>query len=210
VGFIARPYLPTSAPLRRSKAIPRNACTGFGESRFTPGYASFLRTVPRISILSQGRVNSVQFAGRNRPHAYPARPVTDASDLTGAAHKHEIAKVRRGCWQERPKSIFISLPIRGEQSRKKSALTLAPSFGALIEKCALLLSFFYIKAGANKLVNLIWDEQVTFAELSIDVIIWISIPNKAYDLKEHFAVPPEGGITCLQKDECSATNSRIF
>jgi hypothetical protein len=34
---------------------------------------------------------------------------------------------------------------------------------------------------------------VTFAELSIDVIIWISIPNKTYDLKENFTVPPEGG-----------------
>ena len=97
-----------------------------------------------------------------------------------------------------------------KQSRKKSALTLAPRFGALIEKCALLLSFFYIKPGADKLVNLIWDEQVTFAELSIDVIIWISIPNKTYDLKENFTVPPEGGITCLQKDECSAPHSLIF
>jgi len=97
-----------------------------------------------------------------------------------------------------------------KQSRKKSALTLAPRFGALIEKCALLLSLFYRKAGADKLVNLIWDEQVTFAELSIDVIIWISIPNKTYDLKEHFTVPPEGGITCLQKDECSAAHSLIF
>jgi hypothetical protein len=63
---------------------------------------------------------------------------------------------------------------------------------------------------ADKLVNLIWDEHVTFAELSIDVIIWISIPNKTYDLKENFTVPPEGGITCLQKDECSAAHSRIF
>src|ERR1700730_3916202 len=65
-----------------------------------------------------------------------------------------------------------------KQSRKKSALTLARIFGVLIEKCALLLSFFYFKAGADKLVNLIWDEQVTFAELSIDVIIWISIQIK--------------------------------
>ena len=38
-------------------------------------------------------------------------------------------------------------------------------FGVLTEKCALLLSFFYFKAGADKLVNRIWDEQVTFAEL---------------------------------------------
>ena len=38
-----------------------------------------------------------------------------------------------------------------------------------------MLSFFYFKAGADKLVNLIWDEQVTFAKLSIDVIIWIKL-----------------------------------
>jgi hypothetical protein len=97
-----------------------------------------------------------------------------------------------------------------KQSRKKSALTFAPMFGVLIENCALLLSFFYFEAGADKLVNFIWDEQVTFAELSIDVIVWISIPNKAYDLKENLTVPPEGGITCLQKDECSTAHSRIF
>ena len=83
-------------------------------------------------------------------------------------------------------------------------------FGALIGRGALLLPFLYSETGADKLVNLIWDEQVTFAELSIDVIVWISIPNKAYDLKENFTVPPEGGITCLQKDERSAAHSRIF
>ena len=97
-----------------------------------------------------------------------------------------------------------------KQSRKNSALLLASQFGALFDYGTLLLSFFYFKAGADKLVNLIWDEQVTFAELSIDVIIWISIPNKTYDLKENFTVPPEGGITCLQKDECSAAHSLIF
>src|ERR1700730_17408276 len=53
---------------------------GFGQSRFTPRYGSFPRTAPRISILSQGRVNPVQFAGLDRPLAklippctYPAR-----------------------------------------------------------------------------------------------------------------------------------------
>ena len=60
-------------------------------------------------------------------------------------------------------------------------------FGVLSEDCALLLSFFYFKAGADKLVNFIWDEHVTFAELSIDVIVWISIPNKAYDLEENLS-----------------------
>jgi len=45
------------------------ALVGFGESRFTPRYGSSPRTVPRISILSQGRVSSVQFAGLDCPLA---------------------------------------------------------------------------------------------------------------------------------------------
>jgi hypothetical protein len=68
------------------------------------------------------------------------------------------------------------------------------------------LTVFYFKTGADKLVNLIWDEQVTFAELSIDVIIWISIPNKTYDLKENLRV----GLLVSRRDECSAAHSRIF
>ena len=76
-GFIA-PCLPTSAPRPPSddgwlheikhdgfRVIARcfgqgGACTGFGESRFTPRYASFLRTVPRAGVIRQGRVNPMQ------------------------------------------------------------------------------------------------------------------------------------------------------
>jgi hypothetical protein len=68
-----------------------------------------------------------------------------------------------------------------KQSLEKSALILAPVFGVLIGSGALLLSFFYFKTGADKLVNLIRDDQVTLAELSINIIAWISLPNKAYD-----------------------------
>ena len=45
-----------------------------------------------------------------------------------------------------------------------------------------MLSFFYFETGADELVGLIRDEQVTLAELSINVVAWISIPNEAYDL----------------------------
>jgi hypothetical protein len=44
-----------------------SACTGFGESRFTPGYGSFLRTVPRAGVIRQGRVNPMQLAGLDGP-----------------------------------------------------------------------------------------------------------------------------------------------
>jgi hypothetical protein len=68
-----------------------------------------------------------------------------------------------------------------KQSLEKSALILAPVFGVLIGRGALLLSFFYFKTGADKLVNLIRNDQVTLAELSINIVAWISVPNKAYD-----------------------------
>ena len=42
------------------------ACSGYGESRFVPGYASFLRTVPRAGVIRQGRVNLMQLAGLGR------------------------------------------------------------------------------------------------------------------------------------------------
>jgi hypothetical protein len=40
-----------------------------------------------------------------------------------------------------------------KQSRKKSALTLAPRFGVLIGRVALVLPFFYFKTGADKFVK---------------------------------------------------------
>jgi hypothetical protein len=85
--------------------------------------------------------------------------------------------------------------VTSKQSRKKSALILASQFGALFNYGTLLLSFFYFKTGANEFVNLKWDE-VTFAELSIHVIVRISIPNETYDLKENFTVvvPPAGNV----------------
>jgi hypothetical protein len=90
-----------------------------------------------------------------------------------------------------------------KQSRKKSALILASQFGSLFDYGTLLLSFFYFKTGANELVNFKWDEEVTFAELSIDVIVRISIPNETYDLKETFTVPFESGYRWGIERKCA-------
>jgi hypothetical protein len=49
----------------------------------------------------------------------------------------------------------------------------------------------YFKAGANKLVNLIGNEHMTLAKLSINIVAWISLPNKANDLKKNLAVSPK-------------------
>jgi hypothetical protein len=62
-----------------------------------------------------------------------------------------------------------------KQSRKKSALTLAPRFGALIEKCALLLSFFYFKAGADKLDR---RHNSALAVVHRDLIITLAARHK--------------------------------
>jgi hypothetical protein len=51
-----------------------------------------------------------------------------------------------------------------KQLSKKFAFMLPCVFGSL--RGALLSSFFYFDTGAYKLVDLIWDKQVTLAELS--------------------------------------------
>ena len=56
-------------------------CAGVGESRFTPGYASFLRTVPRVGVIRQGRVNPMQLAGLDGPLAELISPCTDPARL---------------------------------------------------------------------------------------------------------------------------------
>ncbi len=69
-----------------------------------------------------------------------------------------------------------------KQSLEKSAVILGPIFGALLQSCPIALTFFHFKTGADKLVNLIWDDQMTFGKLSINVIAGIGVPNEAYDL----------------------------
>jgi hypothetical protein len=73
-----------------------------------------------------------------------------------------------------------------------------------------LLPFFYFKTCADKVVDLIRDDQVTLAELSINVVARISVPNEAYDLQKKLTVSPEPRIACLQECERSAAHSRLF
>jgi hypothetical protein len=82
--------------------------------------------------------------------------------------------------------------------------------GAPLGRGALVLSFFYFKTGADKLVDLIWYGQVTLAELSINVITWISVPNETDDLQKDLTVSPKRGITCLKKYERSPAHSGVF
>ncbi len=69
-----------------------------------------------------------------------------------------------------------------KQSLEKSAMILGSIFNALIRGCPLAFTFFRFKTDADKLVNLIWDDQMTFGKLSINVIAGIDVPNEAYDL----------------------------
>ena len=73
-----------------------------------------------------------------------------------------------------------------------------------------MLPPFYFKTGADKLVDLMRDEQVTIAELAINIVVWISVPNEAYDLYKKLTISAERGITCLQECERSAAHSRVF
>ena|ERR1700687_1618687 len=94
------------------------------------------------------------------------------------------------------------------KSPEKSAL--ARVFGVLIGRGALPDLFLYPKTGADKLVDPIPDEKVTFAELSINVVAWISVPNEAYDFHKKLTVSPELRVTCLEERERRAAHLRVF
>ena len=51
---------------------------------------------------------------------------------------------------------------------------------------------------------------MTIAELAINIVAWISVPNEAYDLYKKLTISAERGITCLQECERSAAHSRVF
>ena len=95
-----------------------------------------------------------------------------------------------------------------KQLSKKFAFILPCVFGSL--RGALLPSFFYFDTGAYKLVDLIWDKQVTLGELPIYIVAWISIPNESYDFEKKLAVCPEGWVACFQECKRRAPHSRIF
>jgi hypothetical protein len=85
-------------------------CIGFGESRFTPGYASFLRTVPRAGVIRQGRVNPMQLARLDGPLAelisactYPAR--LDASQDRRFRHADSFRRLPEGVTH-----VLLSVP----------------------------------------------------------------------------------------------------
>jgi hypothetical protein len=94
------------------------------------------------------------------------------------------------------------------KSLEKSAL--ACVFGVVIGRGALPLLFLQPKTGADELMDPIPDEKVTFAELSINVVAWISVPNEAYDFHKKLTISPEPGITCLKERERRAAHLRVF
>jgi hypothetical protein len=83
-----------------------------------------------------------------------------------------------------------------KQPFEKSTLIVESAFGAVIGNGAMALPIFYFKTGSDKLVNLIRDDQMTFAKLSINVIAWIGVPNETYDFQKNLAVSPKRRITC--------------
>jgi hypothetical protein len=91
--------------------------------------------------------------------------------------------------------VFLA-PCGIVRRRKKSTLIVESAFGAVIGNGAMALPIFYFKTGSDKLVNLIRDDQMTFAKLSINVIAWIGVPNETYDFQKNLAVSPKRRITC--------------
>jgi hypothetical protein len=88
-------------------------------------------------------------------------------------------------------------------------------FGATIRRSgapigALLLLFFYFETGGDKFMDLIFQKEMTFAELSINFVAWIGVPDEAYDLHKQFTIFSELGVTCLQERERSVAQTRFL
>jgi hypothetical protein len=83
---------------------------------------------------------------------------------------------------------------------KRPVLNIRPVLGALINMAALVAL----------VVDPMRDEKVAFAELSINVVAWIGVPDEAHDLYKKLTVSPELGVTCLQKRERSMAHPRVF
>ena len=96
-----------------------------------------------------------------------------------------------------------------KQPLEKSNLVPARLVGALIDSGTQLLLFFHLETCADKLVNLIRDNQMALVELSIDIVARIGFPDETYDLQKQLAVSPERGITCFQKRVTGAPHARI-
>jgi hypothetical protein len=91
--------------------------------------------------------------------------------------------------------------------KEKSAA--AHVLGTRIESDAPLLLFLDPETGADKLMDLIAEEKVTFAELPVDVVAWIRIPNEADDLHKKRAVSPEPGVAPFKQRERCAAHLRV-
>jgi hypothetical protein len=97
-----------------------------------------------------------------------------------------------------------------KQSLEKPALTTTCVTGELLRGGALLLSFFYLKTGANKLVDLIASLKVPLGEFLINVVARISVPNEPRDFYEKLAISSEPGIAGLQERERGAADARVL
>lgn len=97
-----------------------------------------------------------------------------------------------------------------KQSLEKSALTTTRVAGELLRGGALLLLFFYLKTGANKLVDLIASLKVALGEFPINVVARIGVPNEPRDFYEKLAISSESGIAGLQERERGAADARVL
>jgi hypothetical protein len=97
-----------------------------------------------------------------------------------------------------------------KHSLEKSALTTTRVVRELLRDGALLLLFFDLKTGANKLVDLIASLKVALGEFLINVVARIGVPNEPRDFYEKLAISSQSGIAGLQKRERGAADARVL
>ena len=54
------------------------------------------------------------------------------------------------------------------------------------------------------------DEKIAFAELQINVITWIGVPDEACDLYKKLTISPKPWVAPFKKRERSAAHPRLF
>ena len=76
---------------------PGQRVHGLRREPLHPGYASFLRTVPRAGVIPQRRVNPLQLAGLDGPLAELISPCTDPARLDASQDRRRTSRSRQPC-----------------------------------------------------------------------------------------------------------------
>src|SRR5262245_7446778 len=145
----------------------------------------------------------------------PKRPCARSckSTPTFALNRHTSRGVRDfsgSCRSVRPGQAPTGAGASAPTKQPLEEAARCGGFAARRRGGALLSALLGFQAGADQLVHLVRDVKVTLAELAIDVVARIGVPDEAHDLDEELAVSPQRGIARLEQREGGAAHARVL